>query len=120
MSSSEKRTVVPESVYSTSASAGHVLELGPGATVGVMPHSKRTAKRYDVFLDGERIGSVQSSERRGEVRIPGMRNVVRVKGWPTAWRFYDAGGHTTRLGRTFTTRAEAIHELVDHVTRLQA
>jgi len=81
-----------------------------------MARSRKNARSYDVFLDGELIGTVQSSERRGEAPAAGFGGrIVRVTGWPTTWRFKDVGGHSRSFHDTHDQRNQAVYALAAFV-----
>jgi hypothetical protein len=113
----EKRTAVPRPKYGypSSAVGAGVIEVGPGESIGEMRNSKKTMKRYPVYLDGELIGSVQSSERRGEAKSGMGSRIVRVTGWPTCWTFRDLGGHSGGFGSYSDQRGQAVYHLVGRV-----
>ena len=113
----EKRTAVPRPKYGypSSAVGAGVIEVGPGESIGEMRNSKKTMKRYPVYLDGELIGSVQSSERRGEAKSGMGSRIVRVTGWPTCWTFRDVGGHSGGAWAYCDQRGQAIYHLVGRV-----
>jgi hypothetical protein len=113
----EKRTVVPKPKwgYPSSAADAGIVEVGPGENLGEMRHSGKTMKQYPVYLDGELIGSVQSSERRGEAKSGMGSRIVRVTGWPTCWTFRDLGGHSGGVGNYSDQRNQAVYRLVGRV-----
>ncbi|MGW8431695.1 hypothetical protein ACWGJ9_11430 [Curtobacterium citreum] len=115
--SSDKRTAVPRPKYGYSSAAidAGVIELGPGNTVGTLPHSGKSKRRYPVYLDGELIGHVQSSERRGEGKSGMGSRIVRVTGWPTCWTYQDLGGHSGGFGSYSDQRGQAVYNLVGRV-----
>ncbi len=115
--STEKRTAVtrPKWGYPSSAIDAGVIEVGTGESIGEMRHSGKTMKRYRVYLDGELIGTVQSSERRGEAKSGMGSRIVRVTGWPTCWTFRDVGGHSGGAWSYCDQRNQAVYQLVGRV-----
>jgi hypothetical protein len=109
----EKRTAVKPPTWGAPwpHDSTDVVEVGKGVPLYEMTHSKKTARAYDVYLNGERIGTVQSMERRGEAPSGMGSRIVRVTGWPTCWTFTDSKGRSPGFLTTYDQRNQAIYKL---------
>ena len=115
--STVKRTAVPVPKWGVAwpFNSTDAVEVGKGESIGEMRHSGKTARKYDVFLNGERIGSVSSSERRGEAPSGMGSRIVRVTGWPTCWTGRDLDGRSGGIDSYYDQRNQAVYSLAKRV-----
>lgn len=105
---SPKLTVVKPTRYGHWNDADGVVALGPADDNGVGRSTGKPLKTYDVFLDGERVGRVYSSEVRRSFSPKGSRIATRSNVVVEWFGGGGYGGQETRGQAAFSLARDVV------------